>query len=75
MEISDQYTCGRIVTSGLAACEDKSSLLYSDLLNIAGRLYHEQNQLAKCRKCWEETLRIRREHLPSDNISSRCGVS
>jgi len=71
-EISDQDTCARITETALSACDDKSSLLYAELLNIVGRRDHELNRLSDCRKNWEETLRIRKLHLPKDHILSEC---
>jgi hypothetical protein len=70
LEVGDYEFCARLVETASSACDDKSSLLYAELLNIAGARFYELNRLSDCRKAWEVTLRIRKERLPHDHILS-----
>ena len=62
---------GRVIETGIAACEDKTSMLYARLVNTAGSRFFDLNRLSECRSAWETALRIRRERLPHDNPFSK----
>jgi hypothetical protein len=62
-ELGDYEVSGHILDTSLAACENKNSLLYSDLRNTAGSRYYALNKLGDCRKVWDETLTIRKSFL------------
>jgi hypothetical protein len=62
---------GRVVETGIAACEDKTSMLYAQLVNTAGARFFDLNRLSECRRAWETVLRIRKERLPHDHPFSK----
>jgi tetratricopeptide (TPR) repeat protein len=62
---------GRVVETAIAACEDKTSMLYARLVDTAGSRFFDLNRLSKCRDAWETALRIRRDRLPHDSPFSK----
>ncbi|PVH73594.1 hypothetical protein DL98DRAFT_594860 [Cadophora sp. DSE1049] len=66
-ELGDYDTCEEIFDTALTACQDKKSLLYSQLRGTQSGLFFDLNLLSKCREAWEETLQIREESLPHDD--------
>ena len=66
-EIGDWEDCNRIIEIAKARCSDKTSLLYSHLLNTAGASLFELNMLAASRLNLEESLRIRNLHLATND--------
>lgn len=66
-ELGDYDVSARVIETATAACEDKSSLIYSDLRSTAGSRFYDWNRLADCRKAWEDSLKIRRELLSHDS--------
>jgi hypothetical protein len=67
-EASDYGMCLRLVETAWSACEDKTSLRYATLCNIAGGAYYELNKLAECRKYWERMMTIRDTLLPEHDL-------
>ena len=62
---------GRVVETAIAACEDKTSMLYARLVDTAGSRFFDLNRLSKCRNEWETALRIRKDRLPHDSPFSK----
>ena len=62
---------GRVVETGIEACEDKTSILYSRLVDTAGSRFFDLNRLSDCRKAWETALKIRKERLSHDSPLSK----
>jgi len=60
--------CLRVVETAWSACEDKNSLRYATLCNIAGGAYYELNKLGECRKNWENMMAIRDALLSEDDL-------
>ena len=50
------------------ACEEKDSLQYATLCNVAGGAYYELNKLGECRKNWERFLQLQESKLSEDDI-------
>lgn len=71
-EIGDYTLCIGLVDTARVACEDKESLQYATLCNIAGGAYFELNQLRECRKNWETFLRIQEAKLSEDHLEVRA---
>jgi len=67
-EISDYDLCLRLVDTARLACDDKESLEYATLCNIAGGAYYELNQLHECRKNWEIFLQIQEAKLSAKHL-------
>lgn len=67
-EIGDYNLCISLADTARVACEDKESLQYATLCNIAGGAYFELNQLRECRINWETFLRIQETKLPEDHL-------
>jgi hypothetical protein len=63
---------GRVIETAIAACEDKTSMLYARLVDTAGSRFFDLNRLSDCRVAWETALRIRKERLPHDSPLSKC---
>lgn len=61
----------RIVETAILACEDKTSLVYAQLLNISGSRFYDTNRLAECREVWENVLKVRLEHYAHNDPSSK----
>jgi hypothetical protein len=53
------------------ACNDKTSLIYAELRDIAGSRWFDLNRLTECRLAWEETAKIRREILAHNDPGSK----
>ncbi|KAG4441573.1 hypothetical protein IFR05_002958 [Cadophora sp. M221] len=66
-EVADYDVCNRVVETATAACDNKKSLLYADIRNTAGGRFYDLNELARCRRAWEDTLKIRKELLDHDH--------
>jgi len=67
-EVSDYEICLRVVETAWQACEDKDSLQYATLCNIAGGAYYELNRLNECRQHWERFLKIQETLLPEGSL-------
>lgn len=63
--------CNRVVETATGACDNKKSLLYADIRNTAGSRFYDLNELARCRRAWEDTLKIRKELLDHDHPQSK----
>jgi tetratricopeptide (TPR) repeat protein len=70
-EIGDYEVSGRVIETGIEACEDKTSLLYARLVDTAGSRFSDLNRLSDCRNAWETALKIRRERLSHDSPLSK----
>ena len=70
-EVGDYDICLRVVETAWLACEDKRSLQYAALCNVAGCAYSELNKQGDCRKYWEDCSEIQNTLLPDDNIEVR----
>lgn len=66
-EIGDFDGTGRVLETAIGACEDKTSIFYARLVDIAGSRFFDLNRLSDCRNAWETTLRIRKERLDYDD--------
>ncbi|KAH9205993.1 P-loop containing nucleoside triphosphate hydrolase protein, partial [Leptodontidium sp. 2 PMI_412] len=66
-ELGDYTATSLAATIGLQACVDKESLVCAELQLIDGCHHYELNQLAECRKSWEESLRVRLKCLDKDH--------
>ncbi|KAH6690763.1 P-loop containing nucleoside triphosphate hydrolase protein [Leptodontidium sp. MPI-SDFR-AT-0119] len=66
-ELGDYPATSLAATTGLQACADKESLVSAELQLIDGCHHYELNQLAECRKSWEESLRVRLKCLDKDH--------
>ncbi|KAH7416714.1 hypothetical protein BKA64DRAFT_655866 [Cadophora sp. MPI-SDFR-AT-0126] len=62
-ELGDYTTTSIVSATGLQACRDKESMIYAELRLIAGCHHYNMNELADCRKSWEESLRVRQKLL------------
>jgi hypothetical protein len=62
---------GRVLETGIEACEDKTSMLYAQLVDTAGSRFFDLNRLSDCRNAWETALKIRRERLSHDSPYSK----
>lgn len=62
---------GRVVETGIEACEDKTSILYARLVDTAGSRFFDLNRLSDCRNAWETALDIRKERLSHDSPLSK----
>jgi hypothetical protein len=71
-EISDYEVCLRLIETARLACEDKLTLQYALLCNVAGSAYYELNKLGDCRKNWDMSLKIQEALLPDDHIEVSC---
>ncbi|KAG4441817.1 hypothetical protein IFR05_002681 [Cadophora sp. M221] len=58
-ELGDYTTTAQVTATGLQAIQDKESMAYAELLLIDGCHHYDMNELADCRKSWEESLRVR----------------
>lgn len=67
-EVSDYDVCLQVVETAWIACEDKNSLQYAALCNVAGSVYSEINRIAECRKYWTLASEIQDALLPENNI-------
>ena len=70
-EVGDYEVSGRVVETGIEACEDKTSMLYARLVDTAGSRFFDLNRLSDCRIAWETALKIRKERLPHDSPFSK----
>ena len=71
-EIGDWGDCNKVLETAKKCCNEKTSLLFSHLLNTAGASLFELNRLAASRLNLEESLRIRRQHLAPDDEDLLC---
>lgn len=69
--MADYDVCNRVVETATGACDNKKSLLYADIRNTAGSRFYDLNELARCRRAWEDTLKIRKELLDHDHPQSK----
>jgi len=61
--------CLQLVKTARSACgQDKETLQYATLCNIAGGAYYELNKLSECRKNWEKYLKIQETLLPEGHL-------
>lgn len=67
-EVADYAECIDMMNIACSACDDKSSLLYSHLLNALGSSYVEVNKLKKGRAVFDEALKIRVRKLDEDDL-------
>jgi hypothetical protein len=67
-EVSDYDICLRVVETAWSACEDKESLQYGTLCNLAGVAYYDLNRLGDCRKHFEKFLKIQEMLLPDGSL-------
>lgn len=58
-----------------SAFDDKTSLLYSHLVNILGAVYLERNQMKKSRAFFTEAKELREFHLPADHPQLATSLS
>ena len=63
-ELGDYDVSGRVLDTAISACEDKNSLLYSELRSTAGSHFFDLNQLGQSQSAWNDSLRIRKKFLP-----------
>ena len=63
-----------MLETAIAACDDKTSLLYSELVTTAGSRFYDLNKLSDCRDRWETALTIRKDRLPHDDPASKYGI-
>lgn len=67
-EVSDYDICLKLVETAWLACDDKDSLQYAELCNVAGCVYHETNKLGECRRHWLTFSKIQEASLPENHI-------
>jgi hypothetical protein len=67
-EDSDYDTCVRVVQAGWLACEEKGSLQWAELCNVAAAAYLELNKLEETRKNWTTTSEIHELMLEEDDL-------
>ena len=67
-EVSDYESCLKLVDSAWLACDDKESLQYAELCNVAGCVYHETNKLSECRKNWITFSKIQEVKLGENDL-------
>jgi hypothetical protein len=67
-EVSDYDIVLRVVETAWTACDDKKSLQYAALCNVAGCAYFELNKLGECRRHWAVFSEIQDASLPENNI-------
>lgn len=74
--MSDYDLCLLLVKSGKIACgENRNTLQFATLCNIAGCSYLELNRLRETREEWEEYLRLQQSLLEEGNLSVRLNSS
>jgi tetratricopeptide (TPR) repeat protein len=66
-EIGDYETCLTLVDTASAACEDKTSVRYSNLRNTAGTCYFDMNRLQDCRRDYEIAFAIQDNQSGQDD--------
>lgn len=69
--MGDYEVSKRVIETAILGCPEKDTLVYAQLLNIAGSRHYDTNRLAECRSAWEHVLRIRKEKLAHDDPSSK----
>lgn len=68
-EVGDYDVCLRLVETAWLACDDKKSLQYAWLCNVAGCAYYELNKLGECRKCWTTFFNIQEASLQENDLN------
>ncbi|KAG0647439.1 hypothetical protein D0Z07_6667 [Hyphodiscus hymeniophilus] len=63
LELGDYDVGGRVIETAAVACDDKRSIMYAEIRNTAGARLLDLNRLSQCRLAFEESKRIRTEHL------------
>jgi hypothetical protein len=71
-EVGDYDIGLRVVETAFLACENKRSLQYAVLSNVAGCAYFELNRQNECRRYWEVFSEIQDEKLPDDNLEVKA---
>jgi tetratricopeptide (TPR) repeat protein len=66
-EIGDYEVSQRVVNTAMNSCDDKTSLLYAQLLSITGSRFYDLNRLTECRDMWTAALKIRKDRLDHDD--------
>jgi tetratricopeptide (TPR) repeat protein len=59
----------RVLDTAASACDDRTSLLYAQILITSGSRFYDLNRLRECRAVWEVVLKIRQEKLSHDSPS------
>jgi hypothetical protein len=67
-EVSDYDICVLVVQTAWLACDDKESLSYAELCNVAAAAYLELNKLDECRRNWVTTSEIHEKLLSENDI-------